>query len=305
MGIAVIEGQSYESFLKEPKLDFPLMIKSKHGGGGKGIRKVCSKDEFLKYEKIIKEEVGNTFSKEELYIEKYIDTFKHIEIQVIADKYGNVSALPERDCSCQRKYQKFIEESPSYGIDKKIIKSMQDDSIKIFKLLHYDNIGTVEFLLDKDLNYYFLEINARIQVEHAVSEEVTNINLVKEQISIADGNKNKYKPYIKAKKRAIECRINAENPDNNFYPSVGVINIFNVPMGDNLRVDTYMYQGYELKPHYDSLIYKVTVTGDTRKDVIKRLYNYLNEFIDTNVEYLIDTIDSKEFKKGDYSFFVK
>lgn len=177
----------------------------------------------------------------------------------------------------------------------------------IFKELNYNNIGTVEFLLDKENNYYFLEINARIQVEHAVTEIVTDIDLVKEQIRMANGLENKYKNIIKAKKYAIECRINAEDPENNFLPSIGEVNIFNIPSGSNIRVDTYIYQGYNLKPYYDSLIYKIIVYGDNRKDTVKKLYNYLDEFIvfgiKTNINYLQNIIDSKEFLNGSYSIF--
>lgn len=307
MGVPVIDGQSYEDFSIKPNLDFPIMIKSKFGGGGKGIRVINDKDEFASKEKTIKEELRNSFNESDLYIEKYINVYKHIEIQLIADKYGNISALPERDCSCQRKYQKFIEESPSIIKDKELINRIKESAILIFKKLNYNNIGTVEFLLDKENNYYFLEINARIQVEHAVTEMVTDIDLVKEQIRMADGLENKYKNIIKAKKYAIECRINAEDPENNFLPSIGEVNIFNIPSGSNIRVDTYIYQGYNLKPYYDSLIYKIIVYGDNRKDTVKKLYNYLDEFIvfgiKTNINYLQNIIDSKDFLNGSYSIF--
>lgn len=307
IGIPVIDGQSYDDFCLKQNIDFPVMIKSKYGGGGKGIRIIYNKDEFIKKEILVREEIKKSFCDKGLYVEKYINVYKHIEIQLIADKYGNISVLPERDCSCQRKYQKFIEESPSIVKDKDLITKMKDSAILIFKELKFNNLGTVEFLLDKNNNYYFLEINARIQVEHALTEMITDIDLIKEQINIASGLKNKNKKYVKAKRYAIECRINAEDFENDFLPSCGEINIFNIPTGSNIRIDTYIYQGYKLKPYFDSLIYKIIVYGENRKDTIKKLYNYLDEFIifgiKTNVGYIQNIIDSKEFKKGNYSIF--
>ena len=302
MGVPIILGQNYSDFLKHPIVGYPIMIKSKFGGGGEGIRLVNNEQEFKKVSIELKKEFCNS----KLYVEKYISSYKHIEIQLISDKCGNVSAMPERDCSLQVGFQKIIEETPSTMSDDKLIKELKDTAILIFKELKYDGIGTVEFLVDDKNNYYFLEINGRIQVEHAISEVIADIYLVKEQIRIVDGGKNKFPTYILPKRYAIECRIKAIDTENNFFPSIGRINIFNIPSGNNIRIDTYVYQGYELKPYYDSLIYKVIVYGDTRDTTIRRMYNYLDEFIicgiKTNIDYLQSILNSDELKKGDYGF---
>ena len=303
----LIESYKLKDFvnLKEKQI-YPVLIKQINGGGGRGIKKVSSSLELEQTIKVLKKSLNKSFDIENYYVEKYIDVYRHIEVQVIADKYGNISILPERDCSIQRNFQKFIEESPS-SLDKKdLINKIKNETLKIFKFLKYDNIGTAEFLVDSNYNYYFLEINARIQVEHTITEVVSDIDIVEEQINISNGNENKKSAFILPNYYALECRINAEDPNNNFISSGGKIDVLNLPCGRNIRVDSYIYQGYLLKPYYDSLLMKVITFDKNRDRAIIKMKNCLDELIisgvKTNIDFNYEIISKKDFQKGNYKF---
>ncbi len=278
---------------------YPVLIKQTNGGGGRGIEVISSKSELEKYIKKITN-IDN------YYVEEYIDVYRHIEVQAIGDKYGNITILPERDCSIQRKFQKFIEETPSSISDKDVINKIKAEALKIFKFLKYDNVGTAEFLVDSNYNYYFLEINARIQVEHTITEVVTGIDLIEEQINMAEGNKNEKQEYILPNYYALECRINAEDPENNFISSNGKIKNLNLPCGRNIRVDSYIYQGYSLKPYYDSLLMKIITYDKMRERAISKMQTCLDELIvagiKTNIDFNYEIINQADFKEGKYKF---
>lgn len=261
------------------KIKYPVIIKAAAGGGGKGMR-VCHNDVTLvsSYAMAQKEAEAN-FGNPDVYIEKYVEDPRHVEIQILADHYGNIIHLGERDCSIQRRHQKLIEESPSPALDDKLRRKMGDAAIKAAKAVNYRNAGTIEFLLDSKGNFYFMEMNTRVQVEHPVTEMVTGIDIVKEQIKIASGEKLKIKQDdIKMKGAAIECRINAEDPDNNFMPSPGKIEQLNLPGGLGVRIDTHIYPGYQISPYYDSMVAKLITYGKTRKDAIATMKRALDEF---------------------------
>ena len=306
INVPLIESCSLKEFieLKDNNI-YPILIKQINGGGGKGIEIVSSKFELEQTINKLKKNLNKEFDIDNYYVEKYIDVYRHIEIQVIADKYNNISILPERDCSIQRNFQKFIEETPS-SLNNKIIDSIKKEALKIFKFLKYDNIGTAEFLVDSNYNYYFLEINARIQVEHTITEVVSDIDLVEEQINISNGSKNNKESFISPNYYALECRINAEDPDNNFISSSGKIDILNLPCGRNIRVDSYIYQGYLLKPYYDSLLMKVITYDKIRTRAINKMQTCLDEIIisgiKTNIDFNYKVISKKDFQKGNYKF---
>ncbi len=286
-------------------LKFPVIIKAVHGGGGRGMR-VCTsehtfKDLFLQ----AKAEAMTCFLNDELYIEKYFGKTKHIEVQIIADKFGNVCHLYERDCSFQRRNQKIIEEAPSSFISDDLRKRMTKDAVKAAKYVGYDSIGTIEFLVDEENNYYFMEMNTRIQVEHPITELVTGVDLVKQQIRIAQGQKlNFSQKDIILKGHAIECRINAESIKDDFKPCTGKISFLHLPVGANIRVETGIYQGFEISPFYDSMIMKVIAYGNTRLECIKTMRRALEELIidgvNTNIEFLYLTMYQKKFIDGRY-----
>ena len=255
------------------EIGFPVMIKAAAGGGGKGIRIVNEEGEFEHNYNAAKLESKACFSDDRIYIEKFIQKPRHIEFQILADKFGNVIHLGERDCSIQRNHQKMIEESPSVILSDELRKKMGDTAVRAAKAAKYENAGTIEFLLDKD-KFYFMEMNTRIQVEHPVTETVTGIDLIKEQIKIADGQPLSYKQKdIKINGHAIECRINAENPLLNFRPSPGVITDLYLPGGNGVRIDSAVYNGYEVTPYYDSMLVKLIVHGENREEAIKKMIN--------------------------------
>ena len=238
-----------------------------------------------------------------MYIEKYIEHPRHVEFQILADNYGNVIHLGERDCSIQRRHQKMIEESPSIAIDEKTRKAMGDMAVKAAKAVGYTNAGTVEFLLDKNNNFYFIEINTRIQVEHGVTELVTGIDLIKEQLRIASGNRLEYSQKdIQLRGHAIEVRINAENPDRNFAPCPGNIDVLHIPGGNGVRIDTAVYTGYRIPPFYDSMILKVMAYDKDRKSAINKLRSVLGEIIiegvTTNLDFQYDILNNNNFIEG-------
>lgn len=285
-GLSVIPGsddiiRDKEHALKEAKkIKYPVIIKAASGGGGRGMRIAHNDVRLVSAFYMAQSEAESAFGVGDVYIEKYIDKPKHIEFQILADEHKNLIHLGERDCSIQRRHQKLIEESPSPSIDSKLRKKMGDIVLKGLKHIKYVNAGTVEFLLDANMHFYFMEINARIQVEHPVTEAVTSIDLIKEQIRIASGERLRFKQEnIKLRGHAIECRINAEDPDNKFMPNPGRIETYHPPGGRGVRVDSHVYVGYDVPPHYDSMIAKLITHGNNRKEAIYIMQRALDEFI--------------------------
>jgi acetyl-CoA carboxylase biotin carboxylase subunit len=284
-------------------IGFPVMLKAAAGGGGTGMKVVKDPEQFERLFSLAKTDAKNAFGNDDIYIEKLIESPRHIEFQVLSDKFGNVVQLGERDCTIQRRHQKLIEETPSPFIDNEVRQKMAQTAIKIAKVINYLNAGTIEFLVDKDRNFYFMEMNTRIQVEHPITEVVTNKDIVKEQILIAAGEKLNFKS-IKSVGHSIECRINAEDPDNNFRSSPGLITAFHPPGGTGIRVDTHCYSGYKVPKYYDSLLAKLVVRADNRIDAIKRMNRALNEFviegIKTTIPLYISIMNDRHFIEGDY-----
>lgn len=286
-------------------LGYPVMVKASAGGGGRGIRIVRSDDELDAQMTAAKQEALACFGNDEIYIEKYIENPKHIEIQILADNYGDVIYLGERDCSMQRRNQKVLEEAPSPIMTDELRRKMGEAAVKAAKVCGYRNAGTIEFLVDGKGNFYFMEMNTRIQVEHPITEEVTGIDLVKQQILIASGERLAIRQEdVKISGHAIECRINAENPALGFRPSPGVIQSLHIPGGPGIRVDSAVYQGYEISPYYDSMIGKLIVHGATREEAIAKMTWALSEFIvdgvATNIDFQLKLIRTEGFLKGDY-----
>ncbi len=287
------------------EMGYPIMIKASGGGGGRGIRICENEEELLEEFAVAKMEARAAFGNDQVYIEKCITEPRHIEFQILADSQGHVTHLGERECTIQRRYQKLIEESPSPKLTTQLRNTMGKAAITAAKAVKYFNAGTVEFLLDRDENFYFLEINARLQVEHPVTELTTGIDLVKEQIRLASGEPLTYS-FEDLEKRgwAIECRINAEDPDNNFMPSPGVVKEYHPPGGFGVRLDTHLYQGYELPIYYDSLIAKLISHDLTRGGAIRIMRRALEEFkiepLKTTIPLYIKVMDDPFFQKGDF-----
>ena len=287
------------------KIGYPIMIKAAAGGGGKGIRVVDSADELENAYNIVKQEAKISFNDDELYIEKFVENPRHVEIQILADEHGNVVHLGERDCSIQRNHQKVIEETPSTAIDEKLRNKMGEAAVKAAKAAGYTSCGTVEFLVDKNKNFYFMEMNTRIQVEHPITEMRTGVDIVKEQIRIAAGEKLKFKQKeINFKGHSIECRINAENPSKGFRPCPGKIAGLNLPGGNGIRVDTAIYDGYTIPANYDSMIAKIIAFGISRNEAIAKMKRALEELVidgvDTNRDFLFEIIKNPDFIRGDF-----
>ena len=287
------------------KIGYPVMLKAAAGGGGKGIRIVNSPDELESNYNIVKQEAKVSFNDDEIYIEKFIENPRHVEIQILADEHGNVIHLGERDCSIQRRNQKIIEETPSTAIDDKLRNKMGEVAVKAAKTAGYSNCGTIEFLVDSDKNFYFMEMNTRIQVEHGITEERTGIDIVKEQIRIAAGETLRFKQKdIEFRGHSIECRINAENPSKNFMPCPGTITGLNLPGGNGIRIDTAIYEGYTIPPTYDSMIAKIITHGDTRNEAISKMKRALEETViegvDTNIDFLFQIIKNQNFIRGNF-----
>ena len=287
------------------KIGYPLILKAKSGGGGKGMR-ICHSDVRLVGALMAAQaEAEAAFGDSEIYMEKFLENPRHIEVQIVADNYGNVIYLGERDCSIQRRHQKVIEETPSPAVDARLRKKLGELCVTATKAIHYQNVGTIEFLLDDKNNFYFMEMNTRIQVEHTITEEVTSIDLVKLQIRLAAGEKLKIKQDdVKIKGSAIECRINAEDPDKGFMPSPGTISFCYTPGGKDVRVDTHIYSGYSIPPYYDSLIAKVITKAKTRAGALKKMNRALGEFlvepIKTTTGFCKEVINNPDFKRGKY-----
>jgi acetyl-CoA carboxylase, biotin carboxylase subunit len=282
-------------------MGYPVIVKATAGGGGRGMRIIKKEDEFQKYWDEAKMESGAAFGNDGLYLEKFIEEPRHIEIQIVGDQYGKVCHLSERDCSIQRRHQKLVEETPSPVVTDELRKQMGDAAIAGAEAIKYEGAGTVEFLLDKHGKFYFMEMNTRIQVEHPITEEVTDFDLIKEQIKVAAGEPISGKNYF-PKLYAMECRINAEDPKNNFRPSPGLIKQLNLPGGHGVRVDSHVYAGYTIPPNYDSMIAKLIVTARTREEVLVRMKRALQEFvidgIKTTIPFHLKLMDDEQFKSG-------
>ena len=310
-GVPVVQGS--EGLIKSKsealeiaaKIKYPVMLKASAGGGGKGIRIAYSEEELKKEYDIVKQEAKVSFNDDSLYLEKFIENPRHVEIQVLADEHGNCVHLGERDCSIQRRNQKMIEETPSGILDEKTRKMMGETAVKAVKEIGYTNAGTIEFLVDKNKDFYFMEMNTRVQVEHPITEMVTGIDIVKEQIRIANGEKLKFdQDDIKFFGHSMEVRINAEDPDKNFMPCPGVITGLHLPGGNGVRVDTAIYSGYMVPPTYDSMLAKIIVHGKDRKESIAKMKSALAELvvdgIKTNVDFVLKILDDKDFHDDNY-----
>jgi len=287
------------------KAGYPVLIKASAGGGGRGIRRVDLPSELESQMTMAQQEAKNFFGDDTVYIEKFIINPHHVEIQIIADKFGNTVYLGERDCSMQRRNQKVLEECPSPIVDAELRKKMGEAAVTAAKQCGYYNAGTIEFLVDENHDFYFMEMNTRIQVEHPITEEVTGFDLVKAQIEVAYGMPLKItQKDVKLRGHAIECRINAENPELDFRPSPGTITALYMPGGPGIRIDGAVYQGYTITPYYDSMISKLIAHGSDRDEAIKKMKWALSEFIvegvDTNIDFQLDLIKCPEFKSGNY-----
>jgi acetyl-CoA carboxylase biotin carboxylase subunit len=302
---AVVKNKE-EAIKTARRIGYPVIIKASSGGGGKGMR-VCHNDiKLISSLMIAQKEAEANFGSSDVYIEKYIDKPRHIEIQILADKYGRIVHLGERDCSIQRRHQKLLEESPSPAVDARLRKRLGELAVKGAKAVNYASVGTIEFLLDHQQNFYFMEMNTRIQVEHPVSEEVTGIDLLKEQLRVAAGERlSLQQDDIQIKGAAIECRINAEDYENNFMPCPGRIEALNLPGGPKVRLDTHIYQGYEITPYYDSLLAKVITRGRNREEALKVMRRALSEFyiapMKTTIPFHLRLLSDPMFIKGDFS----
>lgn len=311
-GVPVVPGSENalidtdEALILANKIGYPVMIKASSGGGGKGMREVFSEDDFVSAFENAKAEAKAAFNDDSMYIEKLIINPKHVEIQILADKYGNVIYLGERDCSIQRMHQKVLEEAPCPIMTQELRAKMGKIAIKAAKAVNYENAGTIEFLLDSSNNFYFMEMNTRIQVEHPITEMVTGIDLIKEQIKIASGEELTIKQKdIKIRGHALECRINAENPKKKFRPSPGTIETLMIPGGFGIRVDTAVYQGYTIPSTYDSMIAKLITYGKDRQEAISKMKRALGEFIieglDTNIDFQYEIMNNGDFISGDFN----
>ncbi len=310
-GVPVIPGSDGEiksideAHAVAEEIGYPVMVKASAGGGGRGIRLVESPDDLESQITAAKQEALNFFGDDSIYIEKFIVNPKHIEFQILADTHGNVIHLGERDCSMQRRNQKVLEESPSTIMTPVLREKMGKAAVAAAKVCGYYNAGTIEFLVDDKQNFYFMEMNTRIQVEHPITEFVTGVDLVKAQLKIAAGKELPYSQEdIKLRGHSIECRINAENPDLNFRPSPGRINALHIPGGPGIRIDSSAYQGYTITPYYDSMIAKLIVYAPTREEAIAKMKWALAEFIvegvDTNIDFQLSLIRDPVFESGKY-----
>lgn len=300
-GVTVIPGwnQNVESVEEgkeiAAKLGYPVIVKAALGGGGKGMRVAMREEEFENAYLTARKEAGAAFGDDSVYMEHFIEHPRHVEVQILADSYGNVVHLGERDCSIQRNHQKFIEEAPCKAISEELRARMGEQAVKAAKAVGYENAGTIEFLLENEKDFYFMEMNTRIQVEHPVTEWITGVDLIKEQIKIASKEKLSFtQEDVRMEGHSIECRINAENPEKNFRPSPGKIENLYLPGGKGIRMDTAIYSGYEIPPYYDSMIAKLIVHGTTREEALRKMRSALGEVIiegiDTNVDYLYEMI---------------
>ena len=310
-GVPVVRGS--EGLLASKKqavelaeeIGYPVMLKASAGGGGRGIRVAYSKDELEKEYDLVRQEAKISFNDDSIYLEKFIENPRHVEIQVLADEKGNCVHLGERDCSVQRRNQKVLEESPSGILDSKTRTKMGEVAVKAVKEIGYTNAGTIEFLVDKNLDFYFMEMNTRVQVEHPVTEMVTGIDIIKEQIKIASGEKLSFtQKDIKFTGHSMEARINAENPEKNFMPCPGTITGLHLPGGNGVRVDTAIYSGYTVPPTYDSMLAKIIVHGKDRNESIAKLKSAIAELvvegIQTNADFILKILSNEDFVNNNY-----
>ncbi len=316
-GVPVVPGSEgllqskEEAKLLAKQIGYPVILKASAGGGGKGIRIAYDENELLHAYELVKQEALVSFGDDSIYIEKFIEEPRHVEIQILADELGNAIHLGERDCSVQRRNQKVLEESPSAAIDEKIRKKMGEVAVKAVKEIGYENAGTIEFLVDKHKNFYFMEMNTRVQVEHPVTEFVTGVDIIKEQIKIASGEKLSYaQEDIHFEGHALEARVNAENPSKNFMPCPGKITGLHLPGGNGVRIDTAIYAGYTVPQNYDSMLAKVIVHGKNREESIAKMKSALAEFvvegIDTNIDFLLQILSNENFVNNHYdTSFIK
>jgi acetyl-CoA carboxylase biotin carboxylase subunit len=286
------------------QIGYPVILKATAGGGGKGMRVVHEETGLERAYNMARTEAGASFGNDAVYLEKFIEEPHHIEIQVAGDQYGEACHLSERDCSVQRRHQKLVEEAPSPFVDAALRKKMGDAAVKAVKAINYESVGTIEFLVDKHKNFYFMEMNTRIQVEHPVTEEVMDFDLVKEQILIAAGTPISGELYFPDKMHAIECRVNAEDPLNGFAPSPGKITALHTPKGYGVRVDTHIYAGYTVPPYYDSLLAKVICRAKSREECIVKMQRAMHEFIiegvKTTIPFHLALMENEEFRSGKY-----
>ena len=309
-GVPVVPGvegllESVEHAKKAAKeVGYPIILKATAGGGGKGMRVVWEEGEIEKSFENAKTEAAASFKNDGIYMEKFVEEPRHIEIQIAGDQYGNICHLSERDCSIQRRHQKLVEESPSPFMTPELRDKMGTAAIKAAQAINYESVGTVEFLVDKHRNFYFMEMNTRIQVEHCVTEEVINYDLIKEQIKIAAGEKIVGKAYF-PQMHAIECRINAEDPYNDFRPSPGKITVLHQPGGHGVRVDSHVYAGYVIPPYYDSMIGKLIAVAQTREEAIdtmsRALSEYVIEGVKTTIPFHLQLMKDESFKSGNFT----
>jgi acetyl-CoA carboxylase biotin carboxylase subunit len=293
-----------EAVVLAKEIGYPVILKATAGGGGKGMRVVWNEEEIEKAYTSARQEAAAAFKNDGVYMEKFVEEPRHIEIQVAGDQYGTVCHMSERDCSIQRRHQKLVEESPSPFMTPELRKKMGEAAIKAAAAINYESVGTVEFLVDKHRNFYFMEMNTRIQVEHCVTEEVINFDLIKEQIKIAMGEKisgRNYEPQM----HAIECRINAEDPYNDFRPSPGKITVLHTPGGHGVRVDSHVYAGYVIPPYYDSMIGKLITVAQTREEAIDTMYRALSEYViegvKTTIPFHLQLMQNEDFRKGNFT----
>jgi acetyl-CoA carboxylase biotin carboxylase subunit len=309
-GVPVVPGgkgllESVEEAVTLAKeIGYPVILKATAGGGGKGMRVVWNEGEIEKAYSSARQEAAAAFKNDGVYMEKFVEEPRHIEIQVAGDQYGTVCHMSERDCSIQRRHQKLVEESPSPFMTPELRKKMGEAAIKAAAAINYESVGTIEFLVDKHRNFYFMEMNTRIQVEHCVTEEVINFDLIKEQIKIAMGEKisgRNYEPQM----HAIECRINAEDPYNDFRPSPGKITVLHTPGGHGVRVDSHVYAGYVIPPYYDSMIGKLITVAQTREEAIDTMYRALSEYViegvKTTIPFHLQLMQNEDFRKGNFT----
>ncbi|MGI9141153.1 MAG: acetyl-CoA carboxylase biotin carboxylase subunit, partial [Gemmatimonadaceae bacterium] len=284
------------------KIGFPVIIKASAGGGGKGMRVAKDPDDFARSFQLARSEALSAFANADVYVEKYLERPRHIEFQVVGDRHGNVVHLGERDCSVQRRHQKLIEEAPSPALNPELRAQMGDAAVRGAKAIDYVGVGTIEMLLNEDRSFYFMEMNTRIQVEHPVTEMLTGIDLVKEQIRVAAGEKLSFKSLPTLRGHVIECRVNAEDPAKNFQPSPGRIDTFHPPGGPGVRLDTHVYAGYTVPPYYDSLLAKVICQGRDRQEAIRRMHMALESFIiegvTTTIPFLARVMENPLFQSG-------
>lgn len=311
-GVPIVPGSDgivadeVEGLAVAKEIGFPVIIKATAGGGGKGIRVAMNEEELVKGIKITQKEAAAAFGNPGVYLEKFIEEFRHVEVQVLADKHGNTIHLGERDCSIQRRMQKLVEEAPSPALTASLREQMGEAAVKAAQAVNYRGAGTVEFIFDHvNEKFYFMEMNTRIQVEHPVTEMITGIDLIKQQLRVAAGEKLQYRQEdITFNGVSIECRINAENPSKNFMPSPGEVKMYMPPGGFGVRVDSAVYPGYSIPPFYDSMVAKLIVHADTREEAVARMKRALEEFIiegvHTTVPFHVNLMDHEVFKSGDF-----